>query len=401
MRKPGKKALLRGLAAGGIGLTVAGLYAWWKIRDAFPGFAVLFLTMAPGPATVALLSGISDDELASGQYALILEDFVTGAGPRLITDSATLAGLRPSLWYLDASGGGNVTGDITGADIAGETARAPLTEIGTLLKDGAAVGTFSCPTIQCRTWPAGADSPENWGMGALRDSVPHSAPAELITSHFENYDSYLINHDAIASDPGRWFAEPGAEKVLPPDTGLRRIHIDLPSELVALRDPVGLPPEKAPEARTEAVAEDEVARLTEQAKAWLGGRPGTVTSVRVTAPIPFFVLQDGTYLTDAGKNRVLPGIGWRDRAITIELPEARLDEVTARIDTSFAPSPDLLRLTDAVHRAFDIWGLDASCLPGCGIADQSRIIQAADVTVSPRPSWSISSWRVMSEDPAD
>ncbi len=386
MKKPHRKALILGLG-GAVVLALAGAFMG-QMTGRGIGDPVTPVAETPesspqdAPRRVELLAGLDEAALKSGKYALVLEDFVTGSGPRLITDGASLAALQPSLWYLDEGAGATVAAAIA----PGTMGLPPSRSIGALIEDGRVVKEFSCLPVSCQSWPETGAEQGSWGMGALRGQVPGAVPLEQLTSHYETYDSYLIAHKSIAADPTRWFATPRDEAVLPPDTGLRRIHIDLPSELVTLDDPAGTPPE-SDDVQTQSAA------LSAYAKAWIGDGPGEVVAVRISEPMPFWVLKDDALVSDTGGNRALPGIGWRDRSITIELPDARIEEVAARIDTGFAPPPDTLRLADEVHRAFVTWGLDTSCLPGCGAADVSRIMRASGYTVSPRPSWSITSWR--------
>ena len=347
-----------------------------------------WLTGTNPPERVEVLADVDARGIASGRYALILDDFVTGSGPRLISDPAELEALRPQLWYLRESHAGTFVSTSIGLTMG----MPPYKKIGTLLHDGVVVEDFNCLSVICRTWPdGGADNPD-WGLGGLRGAPPPGAAIERISSHFENYDAYLIAHKSIAADPTRLFASAESAAIAPPDTGMRNVYIDLPSELVTLVEPATSPPQMVPQE----AAIDVTAQLTGQAKAWIGEGPGNVVAVRISDPAAFQVRQDHNIVTDAeGRIRTLPGLGWRDRSITIEVPEDRLEEVTARIDTGFAASPDTLRLNDATHSAFVAWGLDASCLPGCGGADMSRIITASSFMVAPRPSWTIETWRIL------
>ncbi|NPD15195.1 hypothetical protein HOY34_08280 [Xinfangfangia sp. D13-10-4-6] len=383
MQKPREKALLWGLAGGAALLALAG---------AFGGALTFFTSGTSGtPKRVELLAGLDNAALQSGHYALILGDFVTASGPRLIEDPETLAQLAPSLWYNDESDAGSYVGSAIGLMMGAP----PVKEIGVLLKDGRTEKTFTCLSINCLNWLSAGEDAGHWGMGGLRQQLPPSQPVELMTSHFENYDAYLIAHKSIAADPTRWFAEPTNDALQPPDDGRRQVYITLPSQLIALPEPAADSPPGQPLKLPIAADPKEVEALRQHAQSWIAGTDGEILNLYVSMPMPFWVISDGNYLYDEDGSRALPGLGWQDSTVTLSLPEGQIPALLEKIDTSFAAPPDMLRLSDAVHRSFVAWGLDADCLPGCGGVDTARIIPATDITVSPAPSWTIASWRLL------
>ncbi|WP_112308854.1 hypothetical protein [Pseudogemmobacter bohemicus] len=323
-------------------------------------------------------------------YTLVLGDLVTGSGARILRDPAEIEAARAALWYLETRREGGLLSSPT------ERARARR-EVATLIRDGAAIRIFTCPTDECGGWFGLSDheGARRSGFAAIReaatppDSAPGSAPGspvEHMTGYYDNYDSYRAAHAAISADPTRWFAEPGAQRLAPREERLAQIDISLPAELLTRNaDQANFDDEQAAEAALEALG-----------RSWLGEMQGEVR-VRKSWPMDIPILS-GPGFDKEGRLRALPGYSYRQRSITLEMAPADLDAVAARIDLGGFTPPDLLMLEDALLKAVAAAGYDTACLPGCARVGSGRISHAADLFMPAAPGWQIESWRLL--DPA-
>jgi len=292
--------------------------------------------------------------------------------------------LRPSLWFRETRKEGGLFSAVS------EVGRA-RTEVATLLKNGAAIRIITCPTEECGAlftlWDQ--QGARNSGFAAIRAAA--SAPGaavDYVTGYYDSYDAYRAAHAAIAADPDRWFARPGAELAELAGDGMGEIRVSLPVVLL----PYG--PHQASEA-TEKAAE---AALITLGQSWLGNVPG---EVRVMQPWPREIYIDWQEPRD-DRPLSLPGVSYRQSEIFLEMPLARQAEVEAVIrakigESGFLP-PDLLTLEDALHQAVALGGHDTSCLPGCARVQSQRINHNAEIWPRPVPGWQIESWRLLDTD---
>lgn len=378
MTRPLVKTLLFLSGALVLAALILALVFWLGMRGLVQAVGAVF-GPPEGETRVEMLT---PEQLAEGGYALILGDFVTGSGPRLIDDPDALARLQPQLWYLDERDAGSFAAAAMGT-LMGMN---PTREIGALMRDGVTLRRFSCRAVLCQTWPAEGAQAAKWGLGALRGAAPGRA-VEYVTGYYDTHESYLAAHARVLEDPDRWFAEAGGEIPAPPDSGLRAVHVDFAGELAAKPPPAGWAPDPLPE-RT---------ALVLHAIGWIGDSGGRIASVRAT-PMPLWVMKDGTFLHDGNGSRALPDLTLMERGLVLEIPHTRLEEVLARIDAGLIPPPDRLVLGDALHRAFAAWGLETDCLPGCGAVDEGRIIWRGSAVPGARPQWRIESWRPLPDE---
>ncbi|MFE3839274.1 hypothetical protein [Pseudogemmobacter sonorensis] len=352
-----------------------GVFGWWQVRNAVQG---LFsgLPGAQGPARVEMLDG---RDPASGRVALVLEDFVTGSGPRLIRDPEVLARLAPDLWYMDQTSVGSMIGQAT-LTLMGMP---PVQRIGTLLEDGAAVRDFTCLSVDCIGW-RGKDDRSLWGLGALSAAPPPGEPVEQVTGWYDTHDAYLAAHARAAEDPLTWFAKPGGGTPDPGDDGMRGILVTLPTVISASPPRFDAPPDQEAQAELETLA-----------RGWIEGSSARIEGIHATGPNPFWVLKDDDRLHDENGSRTLPDLSWHSAEISLQLPEAEVETLLSRIGATDRPAPETALIAPAIARAFALWGLDTACLPGCGAIDRNRITTAIDIYVTPAPHWQLPLWRLL------
>lgn len=355
--------LLAGVAIGLIGLAL--LVYLTVLRPLRDGLALRDLA----EARVELLAEAPD--------AVILSGFVTGDVPRLLTGSA-LERHREALWVTNTADAGNVIG----ASIFLLMGMPPVTEIATSFRAGAALRSFDCLTVGCITWPK--DSAAPWGLAPLRGQGAALGPeVRRETQSFTDHDDYLAAHAEALADPLRWFVRPGAEVPMPADSEIRLVVVALPSELLA--EPPDFRGAKADPAR--------LAELQALAETMLGDSGGTVQAILGVEAMPIWALLDGQYLQDAGGTRALPKLTYRSPVLRLEVPMTGVAAVLARFEALALPPADLSPLDPALAAAFAGWGLDGTCLPGCGgfgVASQAQ----AEADVGPAPLWTLDLWHL-------
>ncbi|VDC29204.1 hypothetical protein [Pseudogemmobacter humi] len=361
-------ALLGAILIGGAITAAVNLWLAGRLVHGAVDFARLVFVGETVAGRVDMLEGADP---AEGGYALILGDLVTGRGPRLVTDPTAIRAIAPDLWYMQEGREGGIFA-------AAPDPAKPQIEVGALLRDGVTLRQFYCPEESCRGGFAGTES----GLGRLYGiDPPPGIAVEHVTGHYQNHDSYLAAHAAIAADPDRWFAVPGAETPLPRDDSPAQISVTLPAELL---------PYDSGAASYEAEREAEAA-LQRIGLGWLGDAGGEVR-VQKSWPMDLPVEAPPPTEGQAELDR-LPGLSYRERRIILDVAPAGLDAVLERIDLSGFAAPDLLGLDDALYHAFGAAGYDTACLPGCARVRSGRINHPAGIEIRPAPAWRIESWR--------
>lgn len=315
--------------------------------------------------------------LADAPDALILSAFVTGDVPRLLTGPA-LEQHREALWVTSTTDAGNVIG----ASIFLVMGMPPVTDIATSFREGAALRTFDCLTVGCRRWPEDEAAP--WGLAPLRELGPALGP-EVRREHesFAEHDAYLAAHAEALADPLRWFVRPGAEVAVPADDGTRLVVVALPSELLP----------EAPDFGGMAVDPARLADLQALAETILGDSGGTLQAILGVEAMPIWAMQDGLYLNDAAGTRALPQLTYRNPVLRLEVPVAGVAGVLARVEALALAPADLSALDPALAAAFADWGLDGTCLPGCG-GFGVAFREQAEADVGPAPFWTLDLWHL-------
>lgn len=320
--------------------------------------------------------------LPVGANALILMPFVTGDVPRLVRGAA-LEKRSQSLWFTDNVDAGNVIGAI----LLGMGGMPPSTEIGTAFRDGAPVKKFECLTVGCINWPQGA--PDMWGLSHLRGQGAALGPeVRLEQSSFSDYKTYLAAHSTAATDPLRWFADPGAEVPQPDTDGLRLVVVTLPTRLV----PASPNLEKPSLSKDPAIAEE----LRALAAQLIDGSGGQVQAIYGAEIMPLWVTKDGEYLRDDnGGNRALPDLVMHSPTLRLRVPAESVATIRDRLAATTLPPLDFTSLTPAIARAFAAWGIDDACLPGCGgVIPANEFRHQVGVDVSSDPFWTLAVWHI-------
>ncbi len=323
------------------------------------------------------------DMMAAMPDALILMPFVTGDVPRLVR-GPSLERLSRDLWFTDNSDAGN----LIGAVLFGMMGMPPTSDLASAFRSRVAVRSFTCLTVGCINWPK-AD-PQVWGLGPLRgrgDALGPEVRREQLT--FSDHAAYTAAHAAVAADPLRWFAVPGGEVLQPAPDGLRSMTISLPTRFPYQR------------AETGKLADDPAlkAELEALATLLLKGTSGRLDSMLGTIPSPIWVTKDGQYLRSAdGGTRALPDIVQMSPGLMLRIPHEQVAVVRRRIEAMAWPLPDRTRLDMAVARAFSVWRIDASCLPGCGgINPTHDVLDRMDISIGNDPFWTLDTWKVPPE----
>jgi len=322
------------------------------------------------------------DMLPDGADALILMPFVTGDVPRLVRGEA-LEKWSQNLWFTDNVDAGN----LIGAVLLGMGGMPPSTEIGTAFRDGTPVKNFECLTVGCINWPKGA--PDMWGLSDLRGQGASLGPeVQLEQSSFSDYKAYLAAHSAVATDPLRWFADPGAEVPQPDTDGLRLVVVTLPTRLVPTSpnlEKQGLPKDSVIAQELQALA----AQLIE-------GSGGEVQAIYGAEIMPLWVTKDGEYLRDDGAgSRALPDLVMHSPTLQLRVPAEFVATIRERLAATALPSLDLATLAPVIARAFAAWNIDRACLPGCGgVIPPNEFRHQARVDVSGDPFWTLAVWHI-------
>lgn len=349
------------------------------------GATVLYLTNGESGGTQAndgndnivhLLDGADQPE---GDYALILHEFVTGAGSRLIEDEAELSALAGDLWYRSQWDPASVLGQSFFTLLG----MPPVEHIGTLLKDGAVEQEFFCLSVNCAQWRGVVNSDEVWGMAGLYRLHPAvGSPVDRSSQSFTDYGAYLQAHAAVADDHTRFYARTNGAMAAPPDDGQRGIRVSLPSEIVQVS-----PAERLAEANGE-----EAEPLRRLAEEWLEGTGGTVDTVSITTRQPLWVLYEDGYVYEAGGTVGLRGVSFNTRQIRISVPKDQVGAVHARIEAAQFPPPDRSLLVQPLVQTFVAQNIDTACLPQCGDVEDTQLFEDMDVFVEPDPTWVLELW---------
>lgn len=257
----------------------------------------------------------------------------------------------------------------------------PVTEIATGFQGGVAVKSHDCVTIGCNGWH-NAQS-EYWGMAGLRGQGNALGPeVRMDRQIFGDHAAYLAAQGAVLADPLLWLADPGADVPLPGDNGIRLVVVVLPSLLVA-----GVPGNGVTKGENQAQV------LADLAANLLDGTNGTVQAIYGAASTTLWAQKDGAYFYDDNGSRALPDLVVFQRTLRLLVPEAQVETVKARAAALDLPPPDMPALDAAIFRAFEGWGEDTACLPGCGgvpelFEDQTTVNLGGD------PFWVLNIWQI-------
>lgn len=321
------------------------------------------------------------DMVSTKTDAVILMPFVTGDVPRLIRGGSLQKWSR-YLWFTSNADAGNVIGATLFA-LGGM----PLTkDIGTAIKAGVALEKFSCITAGCINWTEGEAS--MWGLLPLRDLGAELGPeVRLEHANFTEYNAYRAAHEAVTNDPLRWFAEPGDNVIKPDSDGTRQVVIALPTRLMPIKPSTQMP-SKNP------AFEDELQGLASKLTDGLDASGQTING---TDSMPIWVTKNGDYIRGAvGGTVALPELATTSPTLRLTVKAEDVAIVRERFEAAGIPPADLSQIAPGVADAYARWRITASCLPECGgvIPSSSPFREAAEMSVSAAPFWSVSFWHV-------
>ncbi|MEL4377558.1 hypothetical protein [Brucella cytisi] len=324
------------------------------------------------------------DMVSAETDAVILMPFVTGDVPRLVRGGSLQKWSR-NLWFTSNADAGNVIGATLFA-LGGM----PLTkDIGTAFKAGVPLEKFSCITAGCINWPEQKTS--MWGLLSMRDLGAELGPeVRLEHASFTEYNAYRAAHEAISNDPLQWFAEPGDNVPKPDSDGTRQVVITLPTRLMPIK-PSTVMPAKNP--AFEDKLQSFASRLTD-------GLDAGNQTINGTDSMPIWVTKNGDYLRGAdGSTVALPELAATSPALRLTVKAEDVAIVRERFEAAGIPPADLSQIAPAVADAYARWRITASCLPECGgvVPSGNPFHEAAEMSVSAAPSWSISFWHVPPE----
>lgn len=362
-------------------ILIAGFVAGMTIATAL--FSWVVLSKLTGIFSPATAENSRTEMVVENADAMILMSFVTGDVPRLLRGPA-LDKWSGNLWYTNNADAGTVVGAV----LFGLMGMPLFEDIGTAFEAGVPVESFSCVTAGCITWPAGET--DMWGLLPLRGLGAALGP-EVYLEHatFTDYESYREAHAEVSRDPLRWFAYPH-NHVLQPDTdGKRQVVISLPIRLMTIS------PTTRMSEQNSALAEE----LKVFASKLIEGIDGSIKSVRGTDNMPLWVTKDEDYLRDPdGSLLALPQLAATNPTLVLNVDASAVPIVRERLRIAAVPPADLSAIPSAVASAYIQWGIDTDCLPGCGGATPSAFVnETAEMSVSAKPFWSLSYWRIPPE----
>lgn len=347
------------LIAFAIAAGVGGLLMRGMVEDA----------VSPDPRIVRFLEGV---DTVNADIDIVFGPIMTGGQTVVVTDDAWIARNADALWFEKTGG----AGPVVGAVILGLMGM-PLEQfIATVYRDGVPVQRFGCLSVECINGLV-------TGMEGLDISALPGRPVQIVSEGFTDHDAYLRAHQTELNDPDSWFLRPGDQNPAPPDSGLRRITIVWPSELVAL-EPDFWPDVEDPEAR---------ARIDAWIDALTRGTGARIQTVDSVERMPLWLLKDDGFVYDDNGTVGLHDLSLRNFTIRLEVPEAEVPELETRYRANPPEPTEMAPLDPAIGRAFVRAGLDTDCLPGCGDVDRSRLVTTPDFRRGPDPFWSIAVWR--------
>ena len=113
--------------------------------------------------------------------------------------------------------------------------------------------------------------------------------------------------------------------------------------------------------------------------------------------MPIWVTKNGDYLRGAdGSTVALPELVAASPTLRLTVKAEDVAIVRERFEAAGIPPADLSQIAPAVADAYARWQITASCLPECGgvISSGDPFREAAEMSVSTVPFWSISFWHV-------
>lgn len=339
---------------------------------------LMFSTFIDSLVGSGIVKMLDDVDLDAGEYALILDDFVTGRGPRMIVGNAALAELEDRLWYDNPVHFGSVATQ----GVFSLMGMPRVQEIGSLVRDGITIRTFDCLSVNCINWPTFDDAESVWGLGGFRQEAGRiGSPVRAVTNHFMRYDDYVEAHANAADDPSLIFAEIGAEILLPPDDGLRTVTLVLPTEILPL-------------AYTSEPQGDAEQDLTRQAQGWIAGHDAEIASLTISQTLPFWLRRNGETVYDDDGLVAVRDVSYISRVIHFSVASADANAVVSDLRALDFPPPDTSLLAEPIARTFQDQGFDTACLPACGSIDNTLLIDSTDVYRQPEPSWTLRLWEI-------
>lgn len=326
--------------------------------------------------TVRMLEGV---DLTKGDYGLILDDFVTGVGPRLITGNEELEQLKNSLWYSNPI---NI-GTVVSQSMFSMMGMPPQQKIASLVRNGATARKFECLSINCINWPKLDDPEKVWGLGFMRgkDKIP-GRPVRRVWESFTQYEAYRAAHATALKNPDVIFAEIGDEIPKPPDDGLRDIRVSLPTQVF----PISITSSK-PDAAAEA-------KLRDMAEEWASGFGASVTSVYVTPALPLWLLRNKEYVYNDNGSIALSNVSYIDRSISFSIRVESAEAFKKYLSELDWPPMGHDILPQAIAQTFKDHRLDTTCLPSCGGFEETRLIDHLTVSQEAEPSWELRLWQI-------
>ncbi|MGH6763573.1 MAG: hypothetical protein ACRECW_18510 [Phyllobacterium sp.] len=222
----------------------------------------------------------------------------------------------------------------------------------------------------------------------LRDLGAELGPeVQLEHASFTEYNAYRAAHEAVSNDPLRWFAEPGNNVPKLDSDGTRQVVISLPTRLIPIKPSTEMPAKNP-------AFEDELQSLASKLTDGLDASGQTING---TDSMPIWVTKNGDYIRGAdGGTVALPELATTSPTLRLTVKDEDVAIVRERFEAAGIPPADLSEIAPAVADAYAKWRITASCLPECGgvISSNSPFREAAEMSVSAAPFWSISFWHV-------